>query len=120
LVTHFSGDTFADPAIFDQFQPKKTAYVTFERAFEVLRHYFLIPQRASQKVPPVFLIEAGLAPLHTSPHLTRAFLEYLGKHLGIDTSRVFAYHISDAKAREAKIRKWAAGYEGWIDLSPYY
>lgn len=120
LVTHFSGDTFADPAIFEQFAAGKTPYMTRERAFEVLRHYFLIPQRASQTVPPVFLIEAGIPPLHTSPDLTRAFLEFLQKHLGVDTSRVFVYHISDAKAREAKVRKWSAGHEGWIDLSPHY
>jgi hypothetical protein len=120
LVLHFSGDTFADPAVFEQFLPNRHPYMTRERAFEVLRHYFLIPQRASQKVPPVFLIEAGVPPLHTAPDLTRAFLEFLQKHLGVDTSRVFAYHISDEKARAARLRKWPAGHEGWIDLSPYY
>jgi glyoxylase-like metal-dependent hydrolase (beta-lactamase superfamily II) len=120
LVLHFSGDTFADPAVFEQFQPGRKVYMTHERAFEVLRHYFLIPQRASQKVPPIFLIEAGVPPLHTAPDLTRAFLDFLTKHLGVDTSRVLAYHISDEKARAAKLRKWLAGHEGWIDLSDYY
>ncbi|HSA60001.1 MAG TPA: MBL fold metallo-hydrolase [bacterium] len=120
LAVYFSGDTFADPSIFGQFLPGQTPYMSWERAFEVLMHYFLIPQRASQTVPPWFLIEASMLPLHTRPELSRAFLEFLKKHLKVDTSRVLAYHISDEKARAAKLRKWTAGHEGWIDLSAYY
>lgn len=120
LVVYFSGDTFADPSIFRQFLPDQTPYMSWERAFEVLMHYFLIPQGASQAQPPWFLIEASVLPLHTRPELTRAFLEFLKKHLKIDTSRVLAYHISDEMAFEAKLRKWKAGHEGWIDLSPHY
>jgi glyoxylase-like metal-dependent hydrolase (beta-lactamase superfamily II) len=120
LALYFSGDTFADPSIFKQFLPGETPYMSWERAFEVLMHYFLIPQTASQAAPPWFLIEASMLPLHTRPELTRAYLEFLKKHLKIDTSRVLAYHISDAKARETRLRKWPAGHEGWIDLSPYY
>jgi len=120
LAVHFSGDTFADPSIFSQFGAGQTPHMTRERAFEILRHYFLLPQKASQKVPPVFLIEGGIPPLHTSPDLTRAYLDFLKKHLGVDTSRVFVYHISDSKAEEARVPKWRAGHEGWIDLSGYY
>jgi glyoxylase-like metal-dependent hydrolase (beta-lactamase superfamily II) len=120
LAVYFSGDTFADPALFAQFLPGQTPYMSWERAFEVLMHYFLIPERASQEEDAWFLMEASPLPLHTRPELHRAYLEFLKKHLKIDISRVLAYHISNEKAGAANLRKWAAGHEGWIDLSPYY
>jgi glyoxylase-like metal-dependent hydrolase (beta-lactamase superfamily II) len=120
LAVYFSGDTLADPAIFAQFLPGQTPYMSWDRAFEVLMQYFLIPQTDSQKERPWFFLEASMLPLHTRPELIRGYLAFLKKHLNVDTSRVLAYHISDAKAREARLRKWAAGHEGWIDLSPHY
>lgn len=122
LVLYFSGDTYADLSIMGSMtQPGKNGeppIMTRDRALRILRHYFLISQTGHQNIPPVFLIEGGIPPIHTDPSMTHDFLEFIHRS-GLNVE-LKVYHVANAAAAQAKVPKWPAGHEGWMNLTDHY
>lgn len=117
-IFFFTGDTFADPAgIWQHTRPGPNGeppVMTMQRAYNVTRHRDYVMGARGRRIAG--LIEAGIAPIHTDPASTKELLD-AAKGKGVDTSRIFVYHIAKEAADKAGVPQWTTGYKGFIDLS---
>lgn len=121
-AVYFSGDTYADPRHIWQLTkqgPDGGPPVLSEARAEVITRHRDILMQSRGRPPSVILIEAGIPMIHTPPESTRALIDYASA-MGINTSRVFTYHVSQAVADAARVKKWQVGPEGFIDLSDHF
>jgi len=122
LAVSFTGDTFADHVdVWKHTQAVAPALpiLSVARTQQILRHNAQLLASRHQAIPPVFLIEGGVQPIHIPPARTREMLDY-AESLGVNTSRVFVYHVAAEAAAAARVPKWVAGEAGFIDLSEYF
>jgi len=122
LVVSFTGDTFADPVEIwrhTKAEAPATPVMSVARAQQILRHNALLMASKGQRPAPVFLIEGGVPPIHIPPARTRELLDHAEQH-GVDTSRIFVYHVAAEAAAAARVPKWIAGPDGFLDLSDYF
>ncbi len=122
LVVSFTGDTFADQVELwrhTKAEAPATPVMSIARAQQILRHNALLMASRGQRPAPVFLIEGGVPPIHIPPARTRELLDQAEQH-GVDTSKVFVYHVAAEAASAARVPKWVAGPEGFLDLSDYF
>lgn len=130
LAFFYSGDTLAVRSELEPFLTRADAQgrpvMTPPRLEEILRYQKLLADTWSQEPPPYFVIEAGVAPLHTPSRETVAFLEEFAGPIGVDLATVMQrlklYHIQDVKARAEGVLefKWPAGPEGFLALSAFF
>lgn len=118
-VVCFTGDSYADvEGIWKHTEGKdgKSPIMSRERAQNIIRYAEVLKKYGKETPPPVILVEGGVPTIHTPPESTRTLLDRLVAD-GANTSNVFVYHIDSKAAEKARVPKWKAGHEGFIDLS---
>lgn len=123
LMWLFSGDTLLDQQeIWGRTLkgPKgETPVMGSARAKIVMSPVTLLHSSKGQKPAPHMAWDAGIRPVHAGPEKFREYADD-ARELGVDVSRLAAYHVSQDAADQAGIPKLQAGPKGFIDFSEFF